>query len=241
MRGLLILAFVFLSLSSHAQWSLELETGLGFQSYNEVRIPNETGTEFDFNREFKIIGPVIPFRFKPGYSFGRHHIFALYAPLNIDYEGAPSMDIVVDGFEFKGDSLLRGSYTFNSYRLTYRYDLISSEKFTLGLGITAKLRDASIRLTRFGTSYKKSNTGLVPLAHLMMAYHFEGLSLKLEGDGLAADSGRAFDVFFGIEKELQSQLSFRAGYRILEGGTDVDEIFNFTLIHFAALGLSWTF
>ena len=33
----------------------------------------------------------------------------------------------------------------------------------------------------------------------------------------------------------------RAGYRILEGGADNDEVYNFALFHYASMGISYAF
>jgi hypothetical protein len=35
---------------------------------------------------------------------------------------------------------------------------------------------------------------------------------------------------------LNENISFRAGYRIIEGGADVEEVYNFALLHFFSVG-----
>jgi hypothetical protein len=77
--------------------------------------------------------------------------------------------------------------------------------------------------------------------HIFASYEFDRWMLYLDGDGLAGGPGRAFDFFLGAGKNITDNLSAKAGYRILEGGADVPEVYNFTLIHFAALGLAWEF
>ena len=104
--------------SAYSQLSLDLETGIPFPGYNEVRIPNKTGTTFDFNNDFKLQGPVIPLRLKLGYTFaGKNHLFALFAPLELDYEGSVPFDISFRQSLFTAGQMIEGFYKFNSYRL----------------------------------------------------------------------------------------------------------------------------
>ncbi|KQC04121.1 MAG: hypothetical protein APR54_08965 [Candidatus Cloacimonas sp. SDB] len=61
--------------------------------------------------------------------------------------------------------------------------------------------------------------------------------LLLDGDALAAPQGRAEDVLAAITYDISDQLRLKAGYRILEGGADNDEVYTFALFHYAVLGL----
>jgi len=244
MRKLILSIICFVCFTQvHAQLSLDVESGLAFQGYNDVRIPNNSSaTEFNFNEDFDIQSPVIPLRIRAGYRLGeKNHFFALYAPLSINYEGAAPFDINFQGALFSGGQDIEGFYKFNSYRLTYRRDLVTGKRWTLGLGFTAKIRDARVKLSTGDVSAKKDDLGFVPLLHIFAAYDFKGWSAFLEGDGLAGGPGRAFDFFLGGRVPLTDHLSVKAGYRILEGGADVDEVYNFTLVHFADAGLIWEF
>ncbi len=225
----------------HAQLSLDIESGLAFQGYNEVRIPNESSaTKFDLNKDFDLQGPVIPLRIRVGYTFAeRNHISLLYAPLGIDYQGPAPFDIYYQGTLFARGEEIDGYYKFNSYRITYRRSLITSERWRLGLGFTAKIRDARIKLGTDGVSAKKDDLGFVPLLNIYTAYKFENWRIFLKGDGLAGGPGRAFDFFLGGRIPLTKNLAMKAGYRILEGGADVEEVYNFTVIHFVDIGVIW--
>lgn len=44
-------------------------------------------------------------------------------------------------------------------------------------------------------------------------------------------------ICFRHQTPLTEQLAIKAGYRYLEGGADVDEVYNFTLVQFAVAGL----
>jgi hypothetical protein len=52
------------------------------------------------------------------------------------------------------------------------------------------------------------------------------------GNVLTARVGKVLDIY---------TVTLRAGYRILEGGANVEEAYNFALIHFFGAGLHYTF
>jgi hypothetical protein len=236
------LFIVLIHIQVEAQFTLDLETGFPILGYNEVRIPNEGATTFDFERDFDQQGLVIPLRVRPGYSFGRNHFFGLFAPLGINYEGPAPFDIRFQNSTFEAGRPIEGFYKFNSYRLTYRRDLVHTDRWTIGLGFTGKIRDASVRLSTDGISDRKDDVGFVPLLHVYAAWVVKpGWStIYLEGDGLAGGPGRAFDFFLGGRAELNDNFALKYGYRILEGGADVGEVYNFTLVNFISIGVIWT-
>lgn len=237
---LLILSITFSG--TYAQWSLDLESGIPFEGYNDIRIPNETGTIFSFTDDFELQGPVIPIRLTLGYTFAeKNHLFVLFAPLGLNYEGRAPFDIRFQQTLFAEGQMIEGFYKFNSYRLGYRRDVLKSDRWTIGIGFTAKIRDARVKLSSGGLSDKKDDLGFVPLLHLYAAREFDRWMIFLKGDGLAGGPGRAFDFFLGGRINITDNLSGKAGYRILEGGADVSSVYNFTLINFAAIGLALEF
>jgi hypothetical protein len=235
---LLTIIFSGLLVQTYGQVSLDISGGLVAQTYNKVQIPNEEGTAFDLSKDFKIQTPVIYYSFKLGYSFlEKNHLFLLYAPLSVNYEGTAPFDIRFQNTTFPEGKNLNALYKFNSYRVTYRRDVHSSEKWILGVGFTAKIRDAEIRLTQAGTTDNKDDFGFVPLLNLYAEYKFNNWSLFFEGDGLAGGPGRAFDFYLGGKIPINEHLKAKAAYRMVEGGADVKSVYNFTMLHFASLGL----
>lgn len=236
-----MIAFVFLQITpSKAQWTIDAESGLAFLGYNDIRIPNQTGTLFSFKNDFDVEGAVIPFRVRVGYTWNeRNHLFGLIAPLFVNYTGTPDRAIDFQSSTFAAEENLKGFYKFNSYRLTYRRDFVVDGPWTVGAGFTAKIRDASVQLdNEMGTADRKDDVGFVPLLHLYTEYMLENRTrFYLEADGLAGGPGRAFDVFLGTRIPLTQKTDIKAGYRILEGGANVDEVYNFTLVQFAVFGL----
>ena len=111
-----------------------------------------------------------------------------------------------------------------------------------GLGFTAKIRDAQIALSSEGLYSEKNNVGFVPIINFRLLWNVnDQFGLLLEGDALAAPQGRAEDISLAATYKLSDKLRVRLGYRILEGGADNDEVYNFALFHYALAGISYTF
>jgi hypothetical protein len=228
---------VFLAAGASAWFRLDLEGGRAWSGYNDVRIPGAGGTKFSLTRDLKSEAAGY-FRLRLGLNLGRRHsLSVLYAPLTLRAEGAPNDDLVFVSETFPAGASLSGRYTFNSYRLTYRYELIDRPRLRLGIGVTAKIRDAVIRIEGAGRSAEKANVGFVPLLNAVLEWRFSRpAGLLLEIDALAAPQGRAEDVFLGVLARLAKGLSLKAGYRFVEGGAKNDEVYTFALIHYLAIG-----
>jgi hypothetical protein len=154
-------------------------------------------------------------------------------------DGSINRDLFFEGVVFPANTDLIGFYKFNSYRLTYRYDIVEKPRFEFGLGFTAKIRDAKISLSSPGLYSEKTNVGFVPIINFRLEWKAdEKLSLIFEGDALAAPQGRAEDILIAAKYRLSDRIGLRAGYRILEGGADNDEVYNFALFHYAVVGLT---
>jgi len=233
---MVVLLLLGLSFSSGASWLFDIETGLVACDYNDVAVPRDTGTRFSLSDELDFdYGSFI--RFRAGYLIaGRHYLGALVAPLRLKASGTFDREVSFNGTEFPADTVVDAKYRFDSYRLTYRYKLVDKTKFELGVGGTFKIRDAEISLTSGTLSSSKKNTGPVPLVNFAFLWNAtDKVSFMLSGDALAAPQGRAEDIFMGIKYGIAPNLSLRGGYRLLEGGADVEEVYNFTLIHYAAI------
>jgi len=241
---LLLLALLLTTgtVASAADWSLDLEGGWAWSGYNDVRIPGEGGTEFSLSDDLSTEGTAFS-RLRLSRRLGaRHELSAFAAPLRLDASGRAPAEIDFAGERFPAGSDLSARYRFDSYRLTYRYRLRDGERFTGWLGLTAKIRDAEIAVNGAGRAARKLNTGFVPLLAFRGDWRLaERWIARLEGDALAGGPGRAEDVFLGLVHVRSSRLALRAGYRFIEGGADVEEVYNFALLNFASLGLELAF
>ena len=238
----MVLLFCIGTSNANAQALIDVETGVVSTGYNNVRIPGDKGTLFSLKED---LNPKANFfyRLRLNYTIkSRHTISVLYAPLEVKSEGSIDNDIIFEGVVFPANTKLLGTYKFNSYRLTYRYDFVKTTKLEFGLGLTAKIRDAKIALSSNGLESEKANVGFVPIINFRLFWNIDNkFGMLLEGDALAAPQGRAEDVMLAATYNLSDNLRVRAGYRMLEGGAKNDEVYNFALFHYASIGVSYTF
>jgi hypothetical protein len=226
----------------NAQTEIDIESGLVATGYNDVKIPGNTGTFLSLKDDLSP-DPTVFLRARISYTIkSRHTLSLLYAPLKVTSTGSVPEDILFEGEEFTENTELTGIYKFNSYRLTYRYLFVNKPKFEFGLGFTAKIRDASISLESAELISVKTNVGFVPIINFRLLWKPDDrFGLLLDGDALAAKQGRAEDVLLAATYKVSENIGLRAGYRLLEGGADNDEVYNFALFHYASVGLSLRF
>ena len=224
------------------RWTVDFETGLVSTGYNDVRIPGDTGTQFSLTDELTTDRQAF-WRVRADIRIApRHVVSALAAPLTLHASGTINRPIVFFEEQFPANVPLEATYQFNSYRLTYRYEFLQREKWRFGIGITAKVRDAITRIEGAGRSETKTNVGFVPLVNFRLERTLsDRLALLLEGDALAAPQGRAEDVLAALLISLNRNASLKLGYRLLEGGADVDEVYTFTLVHYLSVGATIRF
>lgn len=241
-RCLCLFLLAFLS-SASATWSVDIEAGPVFSGYNDVRIPGDTGTLFSLTEDLHA-RTALGFRARLSKTFGdRHWVSVLVAPLRVESRGTLDRDVVFAGTRFDaGEEELSGLYRFDSYRLTYRYGLVRARRFRLDLGLSAKVRDAEIRLGYARESLpgaSKTNTGFVPLISFRADWQLgPRVGLVLDGDALGVPQGRAEDVTAALRFGLGERVQARVGYRLLEGGSNADEIYGFALFHYAVAGIT---
>lgn len=224
-----------------ADWSISLQGGPVASGYNDVRIPNQTGTKISLTDDLD--SDVEPYwRLRATGSFGRQTVSALVAPLTIEASGTINKPVSFENTEFPAGVPLQAEYKFNSYRLTWRYAVLVRQSWRLGLGFTGKIRDASVSLSSAETTAEKTNVGFVPLINFLLVCDLSPrLNLTLKGDALAAPQGRAEDVALMLGYRAGDRISISAGYRLLEGGADVDEVYSFALLHYGVVGLTVSF
>ena len=235
--------FLLLTFSNaYSQWFIDIETGGVFSGYNNVRIPRDTGTQFSLSKDLKTDSAFF-FRLRLGYQIGQKHTLSVFvAPLSLNASGRVNKSIRFFEEDFPAGIPLKAVYRFNSYRLTYRYNFLRKENWRIGIGFTAKIRDAAVSVEGNNKKSEKTNVGFVPLINFRIEWDFaKNLSLLFTGDALAAKQGRAEDVLLALQYHLSEDITLKAGYRILEGGANVEEVYNFALIHFFAVGATFRF
>jgi hypothetical protein len=243
MKRLSFLLVLALVAPAAARWSVDLEAGPVFSGYNNVRIPGNTGTLFSLTEDLHA-RTAFGYRVRLSKTFGdRHWVSVLVAPLRVESRGSLNRDVLFAGTLFPaGQNELTGLYRFDSYRLTYRYGFVRARRFSFDLGLTAKIRDAEIRLSYQGVYpvwASKKNTGFVPIVSFRADWSLgPRVGLVLDGDALGVPQGRAEDVTAALRIGFGERVDARVGYRVLEGGSDVDEVYGFALFHYAVAGIT---
>lgn len=217
---------------------IDAETGIAIPGYNDVRIPNnDANTKFSLVNDLELDNTLqkrvsLHWRISP-----RHQVSLMATPLTLKGEDKLDKDVVYQNKHFWKNDMVKAEYRFDSYRLQYRY-LLPKELYGIrAVGASLKLRDAEISLESSSNYATKKNTGFVPLLSLNAGHRInDKLDLSLEAEGLASPYGRAEDVFIGAYYDLHKLFRLKAGYRFLEGGSDVDEVYTFAAVHYVVFG-----
>lgn len=231
-------------LPAENRWTIDLEAGPVFASSNTVQVPNPGGTRFSITDSFDINGKIY-YRLRLSFNLARRHqLSTLFAPLSLTANGEPDQDIVFQETTFNAGESIEAFYRFNSYRLTYRYLLLDRKKVKLWIGITAKIRDAEIRLKSRSNEANTTDFGFVPLLNLVLDWKWsEKVGLFFEADALASPGGqgRAEDVSLSFYYRISQNTRLRLGYRFVEGGADVEQVYNFAFLHYFHLAFQVCF
>jgi len=229
--------------SGTPRWLLELEGGAVWQSRNDVQVPNDpSGTRFSLI-DLTGNGPWPAFRFYATWNINQKHgLRVLLAPLSITETAPLPSPVNFAGSSFAAGEPTEGTYQFNSWRLSYRYRFHHGDKWTWWIGFTAKIRDAKIRLQQDTLAAEKTDVGFVPLLHLAATWRLGSRwALALDADALAGGPGRAEDASLKLRYRFDDRWSLAGGYRTVEGGADVDEVYNFAWFHFAVVSVGVAF
>lgn len=238
----IFLTLFFTVLSHQNKIDLDIETGSCFLSYCDVQIPKSRGTRISFTDELTT-NPAWFVRCRFTYFLNRQNsLSVLVAPLTLHGSGSLDHDIVFEGVTFPAHTDLNTGYRFNSYRLSYQHYWFLGTGKRLGLGATAKIRDAAISIRDSLNYSEKTNIGFVPIIRFSFLWQLtDPLTLLLEGDALAAPQGRAEDISFTLNYRLHKNILVKAGYRVLEGGSNVEAVYNFTWVNYLLGGLVLSF
>jgi opacity protein-like surface antigen len=242
-----VLSAVVLFLSAAAadaqdRWRIDVENGAAISGYNDVGIPGDSGTRFSMTDDLASDTEYF-WRVRADVRFAPKHVLSgLIAPLTINSSGTFDTPVDFAGATFAPGVPTDGTWTFNSYRVTYRYEPWRKDTWMFGIGVSVKVRDAVIRLESNGTAAEKTDLGVVPLVNFKFERRLGSRAgFLLEGDALAAPQGRAEDIFAGIVIDAGRRWSIKAGYRFLEGGADNDEVYTFAAVHYVAAGVVFRF
>jgi hypothetical protein len=223
-------------------FAAELEVGPVWQSRNEVQIPNdEMGTRFSLV-ELGGTGPWAAGRLYLSWEKGRHGVRLLLAPLIIHESGVFDGEVDFAGATFQPGILTDATYKFSSWRITYSYRFHTGKRWRWWIGFSAKIRDAEIRLEQGDVVSKDTDVGFVPLLHLRSDWRFaEQWHLILDLDAIGGGPGRAEDLSVKLSRDIGARWRLAAGYRTVEGGADVESVYNFAWLNYAVVSATYRF
>ena len=218
------------------RFRFELEFGPVWQAKNNVRIPGDAGTEFSF-KDLIGSGPYASGRFIFDWNIReRHGLRIEITPLQIDGNGTFDKPVSFAGTNFSSGTLTKGKYKFDTYRASYRYLFLVRDSWRMTVGATILVRDAKIELQQASLEASDSNVGVAPLLNFSTEWAFyRRWTAILDFEGLAGGPGRALDLAMKVRYDLTDRWSIGGGYRMLEGGVDSDDVYNFSWFNYGFL------
>jgi len=224
------------------RFRFELEGGPVLQARNDVRIPGNTGTEFSF-KDLAGSGPYAAGRFTFDWNFFERHGLRLeVAPLRFDGTGTFNQPVSFAGTTFSPATPTEGKYKFDTYRVSYRYLFLNKSSWRMHAGATLLVRDAKIELEQAGQKASDSNLGVAPLLNFSAEWAFaRRWAAIFDFEGLAGGPGRALDLAVKLRYDLTDRWSIGGGYRMLEGGVDSDDVYNFSWFNYGFLTVGYQF
>ena len=224
------------------RFRFELEGGPVWQAKNDVRISGNTGTEFSF-KDLIGSGPYTAGRFAFDWNIRERHGLRLeVAPLRIDGTGTFNQPVSFAGTTFSPGTSTEGKYKFDTYRVSYRYLFLNKKAWRMRVGATLLVRDAKIELEQTGLKASDSNVGVVPLLNFSTEWAFaRRWAVIFDFEGLAGGPGRALDLALKLRYDLTDRWSIGGGYRMLEGGVDSDDVYNFSWFNYGFLTVGYQF
>jgi hypothetical protein len=224
------------------RFRFELEGGPVWQTKNDVRIPGDTGTEYSF-KDLTGGGPYATGRFTFDWNIRERHGLRLeVAPLRIDGTGTFNQPVTFAGTTFSPGISTEGKYKFDTYRVSYRYLFLNKKAWRMRVGATLLVRDAKIELEQAGVTASDSNVGVAPLLNFSTEWDFARRWMAIfDFEGLAGGPGRALDLALKLRYDLTDRWSIGGGYRMLEGGVDSDDVYNFSWFNYGFLTVGYQF
>lgn len=97
------------------------------------------------------------------------------------------------------------------------------------IDVADKIRDAEITLKQADKFSSDSDRGIVPLLNFYGEYHLlDRWNFIINFDGLASPRRRALDLGLVARYDVSRQWFVGGSYRMLEGGADNSEVYNFS-------------
>jgi hypothetical protein len=221
--------------------NVSVELGALYFARNDVRVPGNSGTEFDM---LEITGESSESfaRINADWQINsRHGLRLVIAPLEVSGTGYLPTETLFEGEAFAAGEV-DGIYRFSTYQFTYHYTFEPRGDWQWRIGFTGLVRDANIALSQGAVTTNDDDVGFAPLLHVGAEYRLsDRWKFLLDFDGLAGGPGRAFDVAVKANYDINDNWRVGAGYRLLEGGVDSKAVYNFAWVNYAVLEVGYRF
>ncbi|MBL9038037.1 MAG: hypothetical protein JNG84_05950 [Archangium sp.] len=166
----------------------------------------------------------------------RHTVIALWAPLDVTTRVTLPRDVVFQTTTFAQGAVVDHRYLFDGYRISYLFDVVAASRFTLGLGASLQVRNASVEFKTVDASPAvfavERDIGLVGALKARLRFDAGVLYAMADVDffntfgiGLA---GGIHDVALTLGVPLIDGADFFVRLRVVGGGANVPtrEIYN---------------
>ncbi|MBL8920262.1 MAG: hypothetical protein JNJ54_15455 [Myxococcaceae bacterium] len=177
----------------------------------------------------------------------RHTVIATWAPLDLTTRATLTRDFTFQTTTFTDRTVVDHRYLFDGYRLSYLFGLVQGSRFTLGVGASVQVRNASVEFRTVDASPAifavERDIGLV--GALKVRARFDAGILYAQADvdffntfGLGLPAG-IHDVALTMGVPVIPGLDFLLRLRLVGGGANVPsrEIYNWGNFGFAVLGV----
>lgn len=178
---------------------------------------------------------------------GRHTIIATWAPLDLTTRATLTRDLTFQTTTFANQTVVDHRYLFDGYRLSYLFGLVDVARFTLGVGASFQVRNASVEFRTVDASPAvfavERDIGLVGAIKLRARFDAGILYAQADVDffntfGLGLPAG-IHDVALTLGIPVIPGFDFLLRVRLVGGGANVPsrDISNWGNFGFALLGL----
>lgn len=210
-------------LNSALASELSIDIGQTETVFNRISIPSSESDELSLGSDDRLTSV----RLTSFYDLSSgNQIYFLYAPLEVEYKFHSQKSFRFNDTDFSNNTATKFRYKFNSYRLGYLWTWKATD-LKYWAGVVAKIRDAKTEAIQGSLSDSFSNIGVVPLLSFGLNYRvYKNLYFFSHTDALGSSRGSAYDSQVELKYQI-NDYSASFGKRILGGGADNDEVYNF--------------
>jgi hypothetical protein len=156
--------------------------------------------------------------------FQKHHLRFLYLPIEFDGDTVLQVPITFGDVTFDISDRVRSEVEFDTYELSYRYDIYLGKWVTLSPLIQVSLIDARIHVADETQFVTMNESQLVPIPALGLraeVYPIARIGAFVEAKGFTIGSeGTMWDVQGGLRLHLIRNFFLTGSYRVIDYDVD---------------------